>query len=184
MWSPLFERRERGGPWSRATGAGTRRGPPLRAAAPIRWFAGLPVALLLCGVCSCGALTRAQECEAVIEVVNSGLADARFAAPDAGRDAEAYEAIAGTYDDVGKKLEALELTDAALAKAVAAYRELVDRSANHSRSYARELASRPRSRGARRSWERRLERLRNQARADVTREASVVRKLNTLCHPH
>ncbi len=141
------------------------------------------VALQLAGA-GCTALERAHDCSGVVDIVNGGLGDIRFDAPDAG-DPETYERFAATYDDVSKKIELLAIDDTALTKAVESYRDVLQRAAKHSRAYARELAGKAdkTSKGGRRSVERRLEKLRAQAKTDLSREASAVRKLNTLCHP-
>lgn len=131
----------------------------------------------------CGALRRAHDCESVVEIVNEGLANIRFEAPDAGRDGPAYERIASTYEDLGRRLAELPLSDGALSKAVASYRELIERVAKHSRDYARELSSPATSKAERKSLEQRLKRIRNQAKTDVAREAALVRKINTVCAP-
>jgi hypothetical protein len=133
-------------------------------------------------VAGCSALERMHDCDSVVDVVNAGLEDVRFDAPDAGSD-DAYEHIATAYDDVSKRIEALEIGDTALAKAVGTYREIVERAARNSRAYARELNPGQTSRD-RRAAERRLEKIRAQARSDLGREASAVRKINALCRPH
>jgi hypothetical protein len=131
----------------------------------------------------CAALDRAHDCSGVADIVNGALVDVRFDAPDAG-DPEAYQRFAATYDDVSKQIGSLSIEDAALAKAVGSYRDVLDRAAKHSRAFAKEMASSGSdTKAERRSSERRLERIRAQAKTDLTREASAVRKINTLCHP-
>jgi len=133
-------------------------------------------------VAGCSALERMHDCDSVVDVVNTGLEDVRFDAPDAG-DVDAYEHIAIAYDDVSKRIEAIAIGDAALAKAVGSYREIVERAARNSRAYARELNP-GQTKSDRRTAERRLEKIRAQAKSDLGREASAVRKINVLCHPH
>src|SRR5687768_1209399 len=98
-------------------------------------------AVLLLGANACTALERASDCGGVIDIVNDGLDVVRFDAPDAG-DTETYERFAATYDDVSKQISALAIEDAALAKAVGTYREIMDRAAKNSRAYAGELGNR------------------------------------------
>jgi hypothetical protein len=140
-------------------------------------------ALQLAGA-GCTALERAHDCVGVVDIVNGSLGDIRFDAPDAG-DPETYERFASTYDDVSKRIELLAIEDAALAKAVESYGDVLERAARQSRAYARELTKKAdnTSKGERRSAERRMEKLRAQAKTELSREASAVRKLNTLCHP-
>lgn len=129
----------------------------------------------------CTSLERAHDCDGLADIVNRGLVDVRFDAPDAG-DAETYERFAATYDDVSKRIEQLTIEDAALAKAAGSYRDVLERAAKQSRAYARELTSSA-TKSDRRSAERRMEKIRAQAKTDLSREAAAVRKLNTLCHP-
>jgi len=70
-----------------------------------------------------------------------------------------------------------------LAKALDGYREVTDRAAKNSRSYAEALAARARSKKERADQSARLTRIRTQAQTDLSREAQVVRKLNAVCHP-
>jgi hypothetical protein len=139
--------------------------------------------LLLLGMTGCGALERARECQEVIDVVNTGLADLQVQVPDAGSSPAAYNEIADAYDALGKRLGELSPSDGALAKAVAGYRDLTERAARQSRNYSEALAGAARSKRERRDKEARLTRLRAQAKTDLAREATVVRKLNAVCHP-
>lgn len=132
----------------------------------------------------CGALKRVHECEAVIETVNTGLEEIGVQAPDAGSNSVAYEQIANAYDDLVGRIEQLQVEDAGLRQALDGYEELAARAARHSRSFAAELATRAKSRSARKKREARLKSIRSLAKADLSREAAVVRKLNALCHPH
>jgi hypothetical protein len=138
---------------------------------------------LLLGAPGCGALERVNACQEVVDTVNSGLAELQVQVPDAGSSPAAYQEIADAYEALGKRLTELSPSDAALAKAVAGYRELTERAARQSRNYAEALAGAARSRRERRDKEARLARLRNQAKADLAREATVIRKLNSVCHP-
>lgn len=140
--------------------------------------------LLAIGVTSgCGAVKRVHECQGVIETVNAGLSDLHVQVPDAGASSDAYGQIADAYEALGKRLDQLAPSDSALAKALVSYREVTERAAKHSRSYAEALASSPRSRKERAEHEARLTRIRAQAKGDLTKEATVVRKLNAVCHP-
>lgn len=132
----------------------------------------------------CGALKRVHECEAVIETINTGLEGIEVQVPDAGTSAAAYEQIAVAYDELTNRITQLQVEDIALAKALDSYKELTGRAAKHSRDFGAELATRPKSRSARKSQESRLNRIRTLAKADLARETSVVRKLDALCHPH
>jgi hypothetical protein len=143
----------------------------------------LEMSLILLVTGGCGAVKRVHECQGVIQTVNAGLEELSVQVPDAGASAEAYAEIAGAYEALGKRLEELSPSDTALSKAVASYREVTDRAAQQSRNYSEALASRPRSRRDRGEHEARLARIRTQARADLAKEAAVVRKLNALCHP-
>jgi len=150
------------------------------------WSAHLSVLfclLLLPGALGCGAIKRVHECEGVIETVNDGLAELRLDVPDAGQDSAMYTRIADGYDALGKRLDALAPTDGALAKAVSGYREVTERAAKHSRSYAEALATDAPSRKERNDRNARLGRIRTQAQADLAREAQAVKKLNAVCHP-
>jgi hypothetical protein len=140
-------------------------------------------AILLLGATGCGALSRAQECQEVVEIVNTGLAELQVQVPDAGDSPAAYDEIANAYDAIGKRLGELSPSDAALAKAVASYRELTERAARQSRNYSEALAGVARSKRERRDKEARINRIRSQAKTDLAREATVIRKLNVVCHP-
>ena len=140
-------------------------------------------AIVLFGTPGCGAIKRVSECEGVIETVNGGLAELHPQVPDAGYDANAYTRIAEGYEALGRRLDELVPTDAALAKAVASYREVTERAAKHSRDYAETLAVEAGSRRQRNDRNARLSRIRSQAQADLAREAQVVKKINAVCHP-
>jgi hypothetical protein len=141
------------------------------------------MSLMLLVTSGCGAVKRVHECQGVIETVNAGLEELNVQLPDAGASAEAYAQIADAYDALGKRLDALAPSDTILAKAVEGYRELTDRAAKQSRSYSEALAVVPRSKKERTDKEARLTRIRTQAKAEVAKEATVVRKLNAVCHP-
>lgn len=140
-------------------------------------------ALLLLGTTSCGALKRVHDCQVVIETVNAGLADLYVQVPDAGTSPAAYAEIADSYDALGKRLGELAPSDTALAKALGGYRELAERAARQSRNYSEALAAEARSKRQRRDKESRLNRIRTQAKSDLAREVTVIRKLNSVCHP-
>ena len=141
------------------------------------------IALALALGSGCGALERVHECEAVIETVNSGLENIYVQLPDAGTSAPAYEEIALAYEALIRRIDALAPKDSSLERALASYKEVAERAAKHSRSFSEELATRAKSPGERKSKDARLKRIRNLAKADLTRETSVVRKLDSLCHP-
>jgi hypothetical protein len=141
-----------------------------------------PIALALL-LTSCGVLKRVHECEQVVETVNAGLEDLATRVPDAGTSATAYEAIASAYEELGKSIELLQPNDNALEKAVASYKEVIDRAAVNSRSFAAELARPARSRAEKKNKNLRLERIRGAASGEVGREALALRKINSLCHP-
>jgi hypothetical protein len=151
------------------------------ASSPIQTIATM---ILMLGLGACGSLKRVHECEAVISTVNASLGEIEFQMPDAGASAVAYEQIATEYEQLVKNIDQLQPKDMALNKALASYKEVAERAAKHSRSFSSELASVAKSRAERKNKEVRLNRIRTLAKADLTREATVVRKLNTLCHPH
>src|SRR5690606_35164561 len=105
----------------------------------------------------------------VIEAVNGGLAELHAQVPDAGASPAAYAEIADAYEALGKRLTALAPSDAALAKALEGYRELTERAARQSRKYSEALASDARSKREKRDKEARLNRIRTQAKADLSR---------------
>ena len=139
--------------------------------------------LLLLGATACGAIERVHECQQVIDTVNEGLSDLQVQVPDAGTDPSAYSAIADAYEALGKRLGELSPSDDALAKAVAGYREMAERAARQSRNYSEALAAEVSSKRERHDREARLNRIRTQAKTDLAREATVLRKLNAVCHP-
>jgi len=143
-----------------------------------------PLALcaLLLGAGGCTALERTHDCGGVIDIVNGGLEAVRFDAPDAG-DAETYARFASAYDEISNQISIISIEDATLSKTVGSYREILDRAANNSRAYARELESRS-SKAERRSSDQKLEKIRSRAKTDLGREAALVRKINSLCHAH
>lgn len=146
-------------------------------------FARPLVGLLLVGSTSCGVVDRVHDCQEVIEAVNAGLAELQVQVPDAGSSPAAYKEIADAYDALGKRLAELSPSDPALAKAVVAYRELTERAARQSRNYSEALAGAARSKRQRHDKDARLSRIRTQAKTDLAREATVIRKLNAVCHP-
>jgi hypothetical protein len=144
---------------------------------------GIITLLVLFGTPSCGAVKRVHECQEVVDVVNAGLVDLHVEVPDAGADARAYTRIADGYDALGKRLRELAPEDASLAKAVEGYVELAERAAKTSRSYSEALVARARNKKERADRDNKLTRIRTQAQTDLSREAQVVRKLNSVCHP-
>lgn len=144
-----------------------------------RTFTGL----LLLASTGCGVVERVHDCQEVIETVNAGLADLQVQVPDAGSSPAAYSEIADRYEALGQRLAELSPDDPALAKAVAGYRDLMERAARQSRNYSEALAGAARSKRDRRDKDVRLTRIRSQAKTDLAREATVIRKLNAVCHP-
>lgn len=139
--------------------------------------------LLLLAMTGCGAVKRVSECQEVIETVNAGVAELQVQVPDAGSSPAAYGEIADAYEALGKRLGELSPSDGTLAKAVAGYQDLMERAARQSRNYSEALAGAARSKRERRDKEARITRIRNQAKTDLAREATAVRKLNAVCHP-
>jgi hypothetical protein len=138
---------------------------------------------VLLATSGCGAVKRVHECEGIIDTVNGGLANLHVEVPDAGASPSAYARIADAYDTLGKSLDELAPTDPSLVKALASYREVTDRAAKQSRSYSEALAGGARSRKEKNEKQARLSRIRAQAKNDLVREATAVRKLNAVCHP-
>lgn len=101
----------------------------------------------------------------------------------AGPSPAAYVSIADGYAALDAKLETTHPRDLSLIKMVASYRDLTQRATKNSRAFAAELAKPTASADEEKEKEARLERLRAQAKAEQAKEASLVRKLNTLCHP-
>jgi hypothetical protein len=146
--------------------------------------ASAPLALaLVLTATSCGALKRVHECEQVVESINTEMAEVRFQLPDAGADAPSYTEIAGIYARLSQRLSEIPARDTALSRTLVSYKDVIDRAAEHSRAYAEELARATPSRQERKDRDGRLKRIRTMAKNDLVREASVVRKLNALCHP-
>jgi hypothetical protein len=144
--------------------------------------AALACAPALLSLTGCSSLRRAHECKRVVDTVNDSLSQVAYDA-DAGARPGTYVRLADAYDALGKQLEGAHSEDPALSKVFSAYRELIQRAAHQSRLFAEELdkpASTPEEEAEKES---RLTRLRTQAKGEVSREASLVRKLNGLCHP-
>ncbi len=133
-------------------------------------------------ITGCGALKRVHECEQVAESINTEMAEIRFQLPDAGVEAPAYTEIAAVYDRLSQRVSAIAARDTALARTLVSYKDVLERAAQHSRAYAEELAQPAPSKQERKEREGRLKRIRTMAKNDLVREASVVRKLNALCH--
>ena len=131
----------------------------------------------------CSSLRRVRECERVIDAVNEGLGNLTPYTADAGASPETYSKLADAYDALGKDLEGASSTDPALGKTFGAYRELIQRAAKQTRAFSEELAKATSTPEEETEKAARLTRLRAQAKSEVSREASLVRKLNGLCHP-
>ena len=139
-------------------------------------------ALTLC-LLACSSLRRVHDCKRVIDTVNSGLSGVAISDADAGASPATYTRLAEAYDALGKQLEGADSEDPALSKTFGAYRELIQRAAKQSRTFSEELDKPTSTPEEEKEKESRLAHLRNQAKNDVNREASLVRKLNGLCHP-
>jgi predicted nucleic acid-binding Zn-ribbon protein len=113
--------------------------------------------------------------------VNGGLSRVATSAADAGANPVTYVQLAEGYEALAKELESASSTDEALNKTIGSYRELIQRAAKQSREFSEELDRPTSTPEEEREQETRLTRLRAQAKNDVSREASLVRKLNGLC---
>ena len=131
---------------------------------------------------ACSSLRRVHECKRVIDTVNGSLGQLVDDA-DAGASPATYVRLADAYDALGKQLEGASSQDPALSKLFGSYRELIQRAAHQSRVFAEELDKPSSTPEEEAEKETRLTRLRAQAKSEVSREASLVRKLNGLCHP-
>ncbi|MEO8178142.1 MAG: hypothetical protein ABI895_04840 [Deltaproteobacteria bacterium] len=138
--------------------------------------------LALCLV-ACNSLRRVRDCKRVIDTVNGGLSGISTYDADAGASPATYVRFADAYDALGKQLEGADSPDPALSKTFGAYRELIQRAAKQSRAFSEELDKPTSTPEEEKEQQSRLAQLRNQAKNDVNREASLVRKLNGLCHP-
>lgn len=130
----------------------------------------------------CSSLRRAHECKRVIDTVNGSLSQLAHDA-DAGASPGTYVQLADAYDALGKQLEGASSEDPALSKLFSSYRELIQRAAHQSRLFAEELDKPSSTPEEEAEKETRLTRLRTQAKGEANREASLVRKMNGLCHP-
>ena len=130
----------------------------------------------------CSSLRRAHECKRVVDTVNGSLSQLAYDA-DAGASPATYLRLADAYDALGKQLEGASSEDPALSKVFVSYRELIERAARQSRLFAEELDKPSSTPEEEAEKETRLTRLRTRAKGEVGREASLVRKLNGLCHP-
>jgi hypothetical protein len=137
----------------------------------------VPVALA-----GCSSLRRVHECKRVIDTVNGSLSQLAHD-PDAGASPATYVQLASAYEALGKELEGASSEDPALSKLFSSYRELIQRAAHQSRLFAEELDKPSSTPEEEAEKETRLTRLRTQAKGEANREASLVRKLNGLCHP-
>lgn len=141
-------------------------------------LSGLALCLL-----ACNSLRRVHDCKRVIDTVNGGLSGISTYDADAGASPATYVRLADAYDALGKQLEGADSQDPALSKTFGAYRELIQRAAKQSRAFSEELDKPTSTPEEEKEQQSRLAQLRNQAKNDVNREASLVRKLNGLCHP-
>lgn len=137
---------------------------------------------ILLAALGCSSLRKVGECKKVVDTVNDGLSRVASSAPDAGANPAAYAQLADGYDALAKDLGATSASDEALSKTIGSYRELIQRAAKHSREFAEELDRPTSTPEEEREKETRLARLRAQAKSEISREASLVRKLNGLCH--
>lgn len=119
----------------------------------------------------------------MIETLNGAFQALAPQLAAAGSSPTAYTRIADGYAELDAKLQTTHPRDASLIKLVAAYRELTQRATKHSRAFAEELAKPTASADEEKEKDARLERVRTQARSEQAKEATLVRKLNTLCHP-
>jgi len=138
--------------------------------------------LALC-LLACNSLRRVHDCKRVIDTVNGGLSGISTYDADAGASPTTYARLADAYEALGKQLEGADSQDPALSKTFGAYRELIQRAAKQSRAFSEELDKPTSTPEEEKEQQSRLAQLRNQAKNDVNREASLVRKLNGLCHP-
>jgi hypothetical protein len=119
----------------------------------------------------------------LIETLNASFQELAPQLATAGPSPTAYASIADGYAALEAKLETTHPLDASLIKMVASYRDLTQRATKQSRAFAEELAKPVGSADDEKEKDARLERLRSQAKSEQAKEASLVRKLNTLCHP-
>ena len=137
---------------------------------------------LLLGALSCSPLRRVGECKQLVDAVNDSLSRVASSTADAGASPAIYARVAADYEALAKELETVASSDETLNKTMGAYRELVQRAAKHSREFSEELDRPTSTPEEEREKETRLARLRALAKNEVNREASLVRKLNGLCH--
>lgn len=156
----------------------TSRGPDRRKGPSAVLLGGLTVCVL-----ACSSLRRVHDCKRVIDTVNEGLSGVSMLDADAGASPATYVRLADAYDALGKRLEGADSADPALSKVFGAYRELIQRAAKQSRAFSEELDQPTSTPEEEKEKESRLANLRNQSKNDSSREASLVRKLNGLCHP-
>jgi vacuolar-type H+-ATPase subunit I/STV1 len=136
---------------------------------------------MLLGALSCSSLRKVGECKRMVDTVNGSLSRLATSAADAGANPVTYLQLAEGYQALAKELESASSSDEALNKTIGSYRELIQRAAKQSREFSEELDRPTSTPEEEREQEARLARLRAQAKNDVSREASLVRKLNGLC---
>jgi hypothetical protein len=156
----------------------SRRGPDRR-----KHASAVLLGCLTSCVLACSSLRRVHDCKRVIDTVNDGLSGVSSADADAGASPATYVRLADAYDALGKQLEGTDSQDPALSKTFGSYRELIQRAAKQSRAFSEELDKPTSTPEEEKEKESRLANLRIQSKNDVNREASLVRKLNGLCHP-
>lgn len=141
--------------------------------------------LLLTLTPGCHRFQRLSECDLAIETVNFGLSRIHESLPDAGEtSAEAYRQVAIRYAELGDELSRLNIRDHRLRVAIDSYREVLSRADNRALAYATTLELSRRGKKARAARRKSLRRQEDLARGEVSRQASTIRKLNELCHPH
>jgi predicted nucleic acid-binding Zn-ribbon protein len=118
----------------------------------------------------------------MVDTVNDGLSRVATSAADAGANPATYVQLAEGYEALARELQSASSTDETLNKAMGSYRELIQRAAKQSREFSEELDRPATTPEEEREKEARLARLRAQAKNEVNREATLVRKLNGLCH--
>ena len=139
--------------------------------------------LALSAATACSPLRRVRECGPLLDTLNGSFRELGRQLAAAGPSPTAYVSIADGYAALDAKLETTHPRDVSLIKMVASYRDLTQRATKNSRAFAEELAKPAGSADEEKERDARLERLRTQAKAEQAKEASLVRKLNTLCHP-
>lgn len=132
----------------------------------------------------CQGVGRLSECQQLIEEVNSGLADIREVLPDAGtRRPDTYRRVAERYQTLHLHLAQTNWRDRALDGVLEDYRGVLKRAENRARGFAKLLDKKPRSKRAKQSHSTKRRRQTELARGEKSRQTSVIRRINELCHP-